>query len=153
MAAARPASGDARPESQSAASVPEPPAFDAVLERALRHTGGDRELLGQMAGIFLDTLPSMVDQLRRAVAQRQTATVRRLAHSLKGSCGYFAVDDAWNVAFALEQTPDDDDVVRKLAVLEDELTRAAPTIGLLANRGPLPPLPFARRANGPGSHV
>jgi HPt (histidine-containing phosphotransfer) domain-containing protein len=100
----------------------------------LKHTGGDRELLAQMAAIFLDSLPDTLKQLQRAASDRQPNVVRRLSHSIKGSCGYFAVDAAFAAAFALEQAYADDRVAERLLILEQELERAKPLIARFAAR-------------------
>jgi two-component system, sensor histidine kinase and response regulator len=109
-------------------------AQDELWNRALKHTGGDRELLAQMAAIFLDSLPDTLKQLQRAASDRQPNVVRRLSHSIKGSCGYFAVDAAFAAAFALEQAYADDRVAERLLILEQELERAKPLIARFAAR-------------------
>jgi signal transduction histidine kinase/DNA-binding NarL/FixJ family response regulator/HPt (histidine-containing phosphotransfer) domain-containing protein len=109
-------------------------AMDELWKRALKHTGGDRDLLAQMAVIFLDSLPNTLKQLRHAASEGQPNVVRRLSHSIKGSCGYFAADEAFAAASALEQSHADDRVAERLQVLEQELERATPVIARFAGR-------------------
>ncbi len=57
------------------------------LAVALHWVGGDRHLLFELVGIFVDEAPGRLVELQRAVAARDAATVERVAHSLKGSAG------------------------------------------------------------------
>ncbi len=69
-------------------------ARDADL--ALANAGGDPGLERELAGLFLEEAPRLLDQLSTAVAARDGAVAVRLAHSLKGSAatvGALAVRD------------------------------------------------------------
>lgn len=63
----------------------EPAAVD--LARALHWVGGDRRLLRDLVGVFVEEAPGRLAELRRATVARDAATVERVAHSLKGSAG------------------------------------------------------------------
>jgi len=71
-------------------------------ETALHHTAGDRALMRTMIDVFLAESPKMLDEARAAIAARDAARLRRAGHSLKGSCGYFAAQQACSAALALE---------------------------------------------------
>ncbi|MDX1944153.1 MAG: ATP-binding protein [Pirellulaceae bacterium] len=71
-------------------------------EAALVHTGGDRDLLQTMIDVFLSESPKMLDEARQALAAGDAPRLRRAGHSLKGSCGYFAAQDAYEAAHQVE---------------------------------------------------
>lgn len=74
--------------------------FDHQL--ALERIGGDEELLREIAVIFLEEYPAMVEQIRTAVAGNDGETVARAAHKLKGSLGAFSADTGVALARDLE---------------------------------------------------
>jgi two-component system, sensor histidine kinase and response regulator len=84
-----------------AASVdptPEEPSDAEVLARF----DGDCELLRELARIFLQECPKMLDDLREALHAADPKAVARAAHTLKGSVGNFAMPRPWETAQRLE---------------------------------------------------
>jgi two-component system, sensor histidine kinase and response regulator len=63
---------------------------------------GDGELLKELAGIFLQECPRMLDELREALRTRDPKLLERAAHTLKGSVGNFAMSGPWETAQRLE---------------------------------------------------
>jgi two-component system sensor histidine kinase/response regulator len=63
---------------------------------------GDGELLRELAGIFLQECPKMLDDLRAALRAGDNKAVERAAHTLKGSVGNFAMPRPWETAQRLE---------------------------------------------------
>ena len=59
------------------------PALDEVA--ALAHAGDDRQLLGELLGLFLENGPGHLQALRDAVAGSDPAALMRAAHTLSGS--------------------------------------------------------------------
>ena len=57
------------------------------LACALHWVGGDRALLQELVGIFVEEAPGRLADLKRATVARDAKTVERVAHSLKGSAG------------------------------------------------------------------
>jgi HPt (histidine-containing phosphotransfer) domain-containing protein len=82
-------------------SVGDTPAVDLAVVMA--RLNGDRDLLAELAGLYLEDEPALVAQLRDAVGRGDAEGVRRAAHALKGSVANFAAADAQAAAFALEQ--------------------------------------------------
>jgi CheY-like chemotaxis protein/HPt (histidine-containing phosphotransfer) domain-containing protein len=73
-----------------AAQAPAPPEADepgpALDEAAaLAYAGGDRQLLGELLGIFLADCPGQLQALRDAAAGSDPAALMRAAHTLSGS--------------------------------------------------------------------
>lgn len=51
---------------------------------ALKRLGGDRQLLRELATIFLTDAPLVLDDLKRHIAAQDSAEAAKLAHALKG---------------------------------------------------------------------
>ncbi len=78
-----------------------PPVFDARL--ALERVDGDKELLLEIAGLFLEDVPRVVPELRRATADFDAKAIEHLAHSIKGSVGNVGGLAAHEAAIRLEE--------------------------------------------------
>jgi two-component system sensor histidine kinase/response regulator len=77
---------------------PKPPSDAELLARF----DGDGELLKELAGIFLQECPKMLDEIRVAQCAGDATLLERAAHTLKGSVGNFALSGAWETAQRLE---------------------------------------------------
>jgi two-component system, sensor histidine kinase and response regulator len=71
-------------------------------EVALSRVGGDTELLSEIAGLFLDDYPNLLNELKAGAARGDAKTIERAAHGLKGSVSNFGARAAVEAAFALE---------------------------------------------------
>lgn len=69
---------------------------------ALSRVGGDAELLKEIAQLFLDDYPRVLDELRDALARGDAKTVERTAHGLKGSVSNFGAQNAVDAARTIE---------------------------------------------------
>jgi len=69
---------------------------------ALSHVRGDRELLRELAGIFLAEWPAWIAGLRSEMARGNLEQTRMIAHTVKGSLGTFAATAAHAAAEAVE---------------------------------------------------
>jgi signal transduction histidine kinase/DNA-binding response OmpR family regulator len=74
--------------------------FDRAL--ALSRVGGDEQLLGELIEIFLRESGKWIDTIHEAIRRGDAASLRRAAHSWKGSFGYLGADHAVEVALKLE---------------------------------------------------
>jgi len=63
---------------------------------------GDLELATQLAAIFIDEYPRMLERLRGAVKSGSADEIRRAAHALKGSVSNFVDGGPTATAFELE---------------------------------------------------
>ena len=85
------------------------PAAAGQFDYAHAIANADGEMVDIVAGLFLEQFPKDVATLRQAIADRDHATVQRVAHGLKGSCGLFGAKPLVALAQTLEQfTPDGD---------------------------------------------
>jgi signal transduction histidine kinase/CheY-like chemotaxis protein/HPt (histidine-containing phosphotransfer) domain-containing protein len=65
------------------------PAPPADPEAMLELFGGERPLLAEAARLFLADSPGLIAEMRRALAERDEAALRRAAHTLDGAAGNF----------------------------------------------------------------
>jgi two-component system, sensor histidine kinase and response regulator len=72
------------------------------LPALMDRLGGDRELLLELIGLYLEDEQGLIDQITEAVKNGQPDVLRRAAHTLKGSVGNFCAAPAHGVAAALE---------------------------------------------------
>ncbi len=72
-------------------------------ELALERVGGDRELLQEVARLFLDDAARSLGEIEAAIAAGNAKLLEREAHSLKGSVANFGADPVVKAALALEQ--------------------------------------------------
>jgi len=106
--------GDAAPEA----------GFD--FSAVLTYVGGDRELLDELLGIFVEDAPIRMEAIRRAIAGREAAELTREAHTIKGALKVIGATTAAGLAQGLEALARDGNMSEadKLAVaLEREMDR------------------------------
>ena len=100
----------------------ETPAID--LEAALERVEGDRDLLNEIIGLFLEEAPTRMDEIRTALAGQNGPALERAAHSLKGSIGYFGAPAVFEAARLVEfagRDSDWDEAAPAVAALEQVL--------------------------------
>jgi PAS domain S-box-containing protein len=88
-----------------------PPPHDAksILDpkKMLEEIGGERTTMLRLLAKFADHAKPTIDGLRRAADAREWSTVRREAHSLKGSSGYVASESLRSAALALQKAAEE----------------------------------------------
>ncbi|BDC50445.1 hypothetical protein F183_A27610 [Bryobacterales bacterium F-183] len=72
-------------------------------ELALDRVGGDEDLLREIAGLFLEDYPKLVENIKDALAAKDASGVERASHSLKGAVANFGAEPAYQAALALEK--------------------------------------------------
>ncbi|HBY62433.1 MAG TPA: hypothetical protein DEH78_21635 [Solibacterales bacterium] len=70
---------------------------------ALERVDGDEELLQEVARLFLQEYPQLVDRVRAAISGGNASELEHAAHSLKGSVSNFGAARVVAAAFALER--------------------------------------------------
>jgi HPt (histidine-containing phosphotransfer) domain-containing protein len=73
------------------------------LSAALARLGGDRELLREIAGLFLEQQDELLSRIREAVTATDGPALERAAHVLKGAVANFGAQRAAELAFRLEK--------------------------------------------------
>jgi HPt (histidine-containing phosphotransfer) domain-containing protein len=97
-------------------------------DAALRHVGGDRDLLAELLEVYLQQSREWRLQLGSAVQRQDAAAIRADAHKIKGALGQFAADFAYQAAQRLELIGKHGNLAEAEvahADLERELDRAA----------------------------
>jgi HPt (histidine-containing phosphotransfer) domain-containing protein len=118
--------------SQEPASSESPPLDLQVFLRMLR---GDAALAAAMAALFLSECPHQLDAVRTAVAAADARALEQAAHSLRGSLGNFAANEATAAAARLEafgRSGDLSQAAGALLTLEAAIERLTPALREIA---------------------
>ncbi len=99
-----------------------------VMDRtlALARVDGDEGLLADLARLFCEESPKMMEAVREAVIARDPERLQRAAHSLKGAVATLAAQKAFDAALRLERlgrAGDLADVDKAYAMLEAQVQR------------------------------
>ena len=128
-----PAPGETLPAMAAAsnpAGVREPAAtFD--LAAALSAVGGDRGLLREIVALFRAGAPGWLAELADSIAAGDAPRLRRIAHTLKNSAGYFGAGPTYQLALELEERGRDSDLAGADAIrarLVAEVSRLNPAL-------------------------
>ena len=107
---------------------------DALLARV----GGEAEIACELAGLFINECPRMLEAVRNSVAAGSAQEIRRSAHLFKGSVANFTETGAAAAALELEIIGREDrlqDAPAALARLEQELESLLPQLREFAAGG------------------
>jgi two-component system, sensor histidine kinase and response regulator len=118
----------------------EPSAPTEVLDlsAALSRVGDDRELLGELASLFLEEAPRLTQDIAAAIAANDARALRAAAHSLKGAVDNFAAKGAFAAAWRLETMGRNGNLfgaAETFAELETELRQLEPVLAAYARSG------------------
>ncbi len=95
-----------RPASSDPPESPEGPAIQGPIcdwQTALAQLDGDQELMRELIALFLETGPSLMDQIREALDRGDSVGLMKAAHTLKGAVTTFRARAVWEVLYRLEQ--------------------------------------------------
>jgi signal transduction histidine kinase/DNA-binding NarL/FixJ family response regulator len=76
--------------------------IDLDWPQVLEAMGGDEAILREVADAFVTSAPTMLQALSDSLAARDSERLRRAAHTLRGSIGYFTKEGAYPIAGDLE---------------------------------------------------
>ena len=79
------------------------PENELDLQLALARVGGDKQLLREIAVLFIEDCPRAFAEIQEAVILGDAAKLENAAHALKGSVANFGARDAVEAAFCLEK--------------------------------------------------
>jgi CheY-like chemotaxis protein/HPt (histidine-containing phosphotransfer) domain-containing protein len=106
--------------------------FDVA--RSLHRVGGDASLLRELAMIFLQLSPELMEDARQAMATKDHARLSRVCHSLISSLANFSAKAAFEAASFLESKLSGQsfpDVEQAYQVLTEEVERLRPALEAL----------------------
>jgi two-component system, sensor histidine kinase and response regulator len=95
------------------------------MQEALARVDGDKELLGEMAALFLEEYPRFLAQIQDAISKKDPSSLSYAAHTLKGSVGNFAANEAFEAAFTLERLGRQGDLTQAIGAYEHLATALA----------------------------
>jgi PAS domain S-box-containing protein len=91
----------------------------------LKNLGDDENELAELIGLFIDSAPASITQLKLAAEKKNAADIAFAAHTLKGSCGNFGKSELYETCVQLEQAGRDGklgDVAELVTKAEMELS-------------------------------
>jgi len=97
------------------------------LGAALERLEGDRSLFEEVAQVFRTDCPRLIEEMRQAIAARNAAALKRLAHTLKGSSasvGALALSQTSGRIEKLAFSNDIEGAMQEYGLLEEEVSRA-----------------------------
>jgi len=99
----QPACGDVSDRADAAISIE---AIDQTVLAALAEAQevGEPDLIVELIDLYLEDAPQWVEAIRAAVAQADAASIKRAAHTLKGSSGSVGVCQVAEICKLFEQT-------------------------------------------------
>jgi len=125
----QPACGDVSDRADTAISIE---AIDQTVLAALAEAQeeGEPDLIVELIDLYLEDAPQWVEAIRAAVAQADAASIKRAAHTLKGSSGSVGVCQVAEICKLFEQTDFDSlpargETLMQLLDREFERARAA----------------------------
>ena len=121
---------------QRAAPRPAPRGAGGVFDKAtaLGQTGGDEELLMEIAELFFESSPRLLSEIRAAIARGDGPALERTAHTLKGSISNFGAQAAYEAAVKLEKLGHENNLSQAeeaVMILEEEIERLKSALAAL----------------------
>jgi PAS domain S-box-containing protein len=105
---------------------------------ALARVGGDSDLLEELAGMFLEEYPKLLEEIRRGLGEQNATVASNAAHQLKGLLAQFGAETARQAAYAVEQPARQGDIAatrQNLQILEEAMRRVHPDLAQMAGSG------------------
>jgi CheY-like chemotaxis protein len=126
----------AQPASTEPAPPPVAPAAPGIeinLDLILSRFGGNRALLEQVAAMFAPESESLLTRIDKARRENQFAELESSAHSLKGMCRMFEVEEAARLVFEVETAGREGRTISEAQAesLKSEIQRASAAISRL----------------------
>jgi two-component system, sensor histidine kinase and response regulator len=86
---------------------------------ALAHVDGDEEFLSELAAMFVQDYPRLIEESRQGILQSDCAVVERAAHTLKGRLAFFGITRLRDRLLSLESMGRENDLSRAPQLLAD----------------------------------
>jgi HPt (histidine-containing phosphotransfer) domain-containing protein len=89
------------------------------LDIALTRVDGDRQLLAELAAVFLQDYPRLRSEAQQSILQGDHSGLERAAHTLKGRLAFFGISKMHEQVAALEMMGRMNDLSRARQVLAE----------------------------------
>jgi HPt (histidine-containing phosphotransfer) domain-containing protein len=102
---------------------------------ALSHVDGDRQLLAELAELFSQDYPRLLEEIRSSIPKIDFSALERGAHTLKGRLAFFGIHRVRDMASDLEimgRTGNLSQAMQSLKIIEVEMERILPEFDALA---------------------
>jgi HPt (histidine-containing phosphotransfer) domain-containing protein len=102
---------------------------------ALSHVDGDMQLLAELAELFLQDYPRLLEEIRESIPKADFSVLERGAHTLKGRLAFFGIRRIRDLASNLEdmgRTGDQSHSMQALKTIEIEMEKILPEFDALA---------------------
>jgi HPt (histidine-containing phosphotransfer) domain-containing protein len=99
------------------------------LDISLSHVDGDIQFLAELAELFLQDYPRLMEELRHSIQKGNHSDLERAAHTLKGRLAFFGLNRMRDKAFELEimgRERNSESTVRVLAEFESSMESVLP---------------------------
>ena len=106
------------------------------LAVALSHVDGDIQFLAELAELFLQDYPRLLDEMRHSILLGNHSDLERAAHTLKGRLAFFGLNTMRDKAFGLEmmgRERNSTNTTRALAEIESAMEGILPEFTLLVH--------------------
>ena len=104
------------------------------LDVALSYVGGDIQFLAELAELFLQDYPRLMDEMRHSILLSNHSDLERAAHTLKGRLAFFGLNAMRDKAFGLEmmgRERNSTNTIQALAEIESAMEGILPEFTLL----------------------
>lgn len=96
------------------------------LDKVLKMTDGDMELLKELFQLFISDYPKKLSQFSQAIEEENFEVIQNIAHSLKGASGNLGLSSIYELTLKIENSAKEGDIAdvkRAYKDLERELER------------------------------
>ncbi len=89
------------------------------LDLALAHVDGDSQLLSELAAMFVQDYPRLLEEARKSILQNESSGLERAAHTLKGRLAFFGITKLRDRIARLEEMGRDCDLSKAAQALDE----------------------------------
>jgi len=105
----------------------------------MAHVDGDAQFLSELAAMFVEDYPRLIEEARTAILQNDHSGLERAAHTLKGRLAFFGVSKIRDQILGLEMMGRENDLPpapKALSAIETEMDSILPEFESLIRERP-----------------
>ena len=88
------------------------------MKRAMEAVGGDRELLNELLGMFIEDSEENIEKIKEAIRKKDYEKLRETAHRMKGAAGNLGLTGIYDICLSLENMGKKRDILGADKLLE-----------------------------------
>ncbi|MEA2004663.1 MAG: Hpt domain-containing protein [Acidobacteriota bacterium] len=96
------------------------------IPSALERAGGDYSFLKELIDLYIEEFSTKLNQLKKAIAQKNFLEIQEIGHSLKGSSGNLSLSSLQEASYEVEKAGKEKDITKSeesTLLLENEFKR------------------------------